>query len=280
MVLQGKNLIISLNGVVFAASKSCLLNVDVESIKISSPQDGRWKHIIPGMMSWSFSTDHLLEAGQKRATVEAVAFTDQKDISFVKIGNNMLYASGIGLNIFGVRSDYSIERLQIFDTYNDLDAYEYMINYLDYDAPQETLIIISQDEFGLTDELKNAIEETMYVKMGDIPTGEMTGALAVIGSKAAWELGEDTGIALYSESVSKSVHAKWNLQDYKTPVINTPLRDAVKRVGQIFDVSLQVDEYGKDRLTGQALCKTFSVNSNIGNLMKGSFKFDGNGPLI
>ena len=61
MILQGKNLIVRANGEVIAAAKSCTLNIDCEIIKVSSPTDGQWEHIIAGMKSWSVSTTHLLK---------------------------------------------------------------------------------------------------------------------------------------------------------------------------------------------------------------------------
>ena len=61
MILQGKNLIVKANDEVIAAAKSCTLNIDCEIIKVSSPTDGQWEHIIAGMKSWSVSTTHLLK---------------------------------------------------------------------------------------------------------------------------------------------------------------------------------------------------------------------------
>ena len=61
MILQGKNLIVKANGEVIAAAKSCTLNIDCKIIKVSSPTDGQWEHIIAGMKSWSVSTTHLLK---------------------------------------------------------------------------------------------------------------------------------------------------------------------------------------------------------------------------
>lgn len=61
MILQGKNLIVKADGDVIAAAKSCTLNIDCETIKVSSPTDGQWEHIIAGMKSWSVSTSHLLQ---------------------------------------------------------------------------------------------------------------------------------------------------------------------------------------------------------------------------
>jgi predicted secreted protein len=126
MILQGKNLIILVNGSAIAAAKSCTLNIDCEKIKVSSPTDGQWEHVIAGMKSWSLSTSHLIKA----------------------------------------------------DTTAD-----------------------------------------------------------------------------------------------------TPIRNAVARVGQTYTIRVQVNGLTHDLLTGSALCHTFQVTATKGNLMQGSFKFQGSGPL-
>ena len=78
MILQGKNLIISANGSVLAAAKSCTLNVECEKIKVSSPTDGQWEHVIAGMKSWSVSTSHLLESVSSYA-YKVTAFAQAND---------------------------------------------------------------------------------------------------------------------------------------------------------------------------------------------------------
>ena len=126
MILQGKNLIIVVNSSVIAAAKSCTLNVDCEKIKVSSPTDGQWEHVIAGMKSWSLSTSHLVKADRES---------------------------------------------------------------------------------------------------------------------------------------------------------DTPIRDAVARVGQTYTIRVQVNGLTHDLLTGSAICHAFQVTATKGNLMQGSFKFTGSGPL-
>ena len=60
MILHGENLMISVDGSVLAASKSCNVDVDVDTIKVSSPTDGAWEHSIAGRKSWKVTTNHLL----------------------------------------------------------------------------------------------------------------------------------------------------------------------------------------------------------------------------
>ena len=59
---QGKDLLILLNDVAIANSKSCDINVGYEVLETSSPDDGYTKHFIPGRMSWKVTTSYLVEA--------------------------------------------------------------------------------------------------------------------------------------------------------------------------------------------------------------------------
>ena len=59
---QGKDLLILLNDVAIANSKSCDINVNYEALETSSPDDGYAKHFIPGRMSWKVTTSYLVEA--------------------------------------------------------------------------------------------------------------------------------------------------------------------------------------------------------------------------
>ena len=59
---KGKDLLILLNDVAIANSKSCDINMDCEVIETSSPDDGDTKHFIPGRKSWKVTTSYLVEA--------------------------------------------------------------------------------------------------------------------------------------------------------------------------------------------------------------------------
>ena len=60
MILQGKNLYVMVDGVVLAGAKSCDVQVDCETIPVSSPSDGSWENSIAGRKSWSVTTNHLV----------------------------------------------------------------------------------------------------------------------------------------------------------------------------------------------------------------------------
>jgi hypothetical protein len=81
------------------------------------------------------------------------------------------------------------------------------------------------------------------------------------------------------DSFGGCVHAELLFKNNHKPITATPLKNCVARVGQLFTISVQVDGLGSDRLSGTALCNTFQVTATNGNLIQGSFKFTGSGPL-
>lgn len=64
MVLLGKDILI-LNGsgrAVMWAAKSCNINVQAETIEVSSPSSGSWRQFIVGRKEWSVDISHLVTA--------------------------------------------------------------------------------------------------------------------------------------------------------------------------------------------------------------------------
>ena len=68
MILHGNNLVIKLGGVAIAAAKSCTINVNASTQKVSSPNSGQWEHSIVSRKSWSVSVSHLIVAASSSAT--------------------------------------------------------------------------------------------------------------------------------------------------------------------------------------------------------------------
>lgn len=60
MIIHGRKIIVSVGGTAIAASKSCDIETNVESIHVSSPSMGRWRRIIAGQKSWSVKTTTLV----------------------------------------------------------------------------------------------------------------------------------------------------------------------------------------------------------------------------
>lgn len=284
MILHGKDLIISANGSVIAASKSCQLSVEVDSIKVSSPTDGQWEHIIAGMKSWKLTTNNLMPAPPYTYKVQAFAQANNSVTtprsSYVK-GNNTVQVDTRGLTLLSISPDGDVSTYGTFDTYGDITQCDVLASVLYNVSTIDACAIVSWDAFGMTDDLKTAIASKLHVDMSNIPTGTYRGALVVIGQKEV--ITNPPGIVMFrapeNDSNGGTAHAELTFNGGSI-VTATPLRNAVARVGQMFDISVQLDGYGSDRLTGRALCRTFNVSAARTNLMQGSFKFDGSGPLV
>ena len=85
------------------------------------------------------------------------------------------------------------------------------------------------------------------------------------------------GVAAFGD-ISQSAYTRlWLNGD--VPISSTPIRDGKGMVGQTLTISVAVNGLYADRLTGTAICKSFSVSGVKGSLMTGSFRFRGSGPL-
>lgn len=283
MILQGKNLIVKADGSVIAAAKSCTLNVDCEKIKVSSPTDGQWEHVIAGMKSWSLSTNHLLESVDYAYKVTAFAQANDGITtprpSFVQFGSyGKAILSSRGLCVVESYQSGDISSNAV-DTYDNIALCSEVVSSIGESESQD-LAIISYDAFGMTSELREAIEDFLKVDMRGVPVGQYRGALVVIGNIDP----ESTtpGIVMFKKDnngFGGSVHAELLVDNNNRPITATPLKNCVARVGQLFTISVQVDGFGSDRLSGSALCNTFQATGTKGNLLQGSFKFTGSGPL-
>lgn len=59
-MIQGKNVILSIDGKAIAAAQSCDLDVDRDMIEVCSPVEGQWKRYIPTKIRWSASVSMLV----------------------------------------------------------------------------------------------------------------------------------------------------------------------------------------------------------------------------
>ena len=285
MILQGKNLIISANGSVLAAAKSCTLNVDCEKIKVSSPTDGQWEHVIAGIKSWSLSTSHLLESVSNYA-YKVTAFAQANNgittprASFVRGNGGILQTASRGLTAFSISPDGGVSLYDTFDTYNSQTAISELESFINNISTIDMCALVSYDAIGMNDSLKATIANKFHVDMSQVPNGNYRGALVVIGNKE--DVNDTPGIVMFKKDnngFGGSVHAELLVDNNNRPITATPLRNCVARVGQLFTISVQVDGLGSDRLSGSALCNTFQATGTKGNLLQGSFKFTGSGPL-
>lgn len=58
--MNGKNLILKVNGAAVAAAKSCSIDTKCDIDEVSAPSDGSWKSFKAGRKEWSVSCSYLL----------------------------------------------------------------------------------------------------------------------------------------------------------------------------------------------------------------------------
>ena len=301
MILKGKDLIVSCDGNVIAAAKTCSLTVEADDVAISSPATGAWKKVVCGEKSWSVSTNHLMPNPTPQTwdvrnnTVEATVPSHAEISSSgaratVRVANRELAIGSYtrGLYIFDYYMDngqWTTDRYGPYDTYasdEDIASFIEDLNGLSGNE-RETVIIVSHDAFRMTQDMREAIESKLAVNIATIPLvatadGTAIGAIAIIGQP---DFTDAVGSCVASMGRNGSAHIKMCMVPTtgQLIVLATPLRDAVAYVGKKFTLSLRVASMPGDILTGTALCKQFKVNSNLGNLMQGSFSWAGDGPL-
>ena len=282
-MLQGRNLIIAINGSTIAAAKSCSVDVQADTIKVSSPTDGEWEHIIAGRKSWQVQTSHLMPNAASAYSVEGFAQAhdgvDWPPHSFLKVGLRTYTIAPTGLALYGINTDGSgAELIASVDTRVNPDTTCQQFADLITGTSYAQLAIVSCDAYGMTNALRTTIANNLHVDVSRVLTGSYRDALVVIGDKS----GTKTGIMQYHhEEGGVGGTARASLNFYYNNGINpaTILKNHIGKVGTEVTLRMQVDGYGSDYVTGQAIVSAFKSQGSIGNLLTGSFTFKGNGPL-
>lgn len=70
-MIHGKDMIVKLNGVAIAASTSCELDWDCDTIEVSSPTSSTAREYITGRTGWSVATNHFVPSGSV-ATLKSI----------------------------------------------------------------------------------------------------------------------------------------------------------------------------------------------------------------
>lgn len=282
-------MVIRANGAVIAASKSCTIEINTGTNEVASESNGDWEHHRTGRKSWSITTNHIVETPQG---ADGLIITESKgndnataqSPSRVVVGSTTDTSQTRGMTIYYiVRSStgaYTISETSYFDTFGDSQsasntACANMVTDLAENAGNADIIaIVTYDAFGMTQALANAIASHTGADMSDIATGRDRAALCVIGDGTK-------GIVSYKKSTNwacGNTHAEAWLTNGNV-VTATPVKDSVDRIGQVFDITCQVDGFPYDRLSGSAICKQWRGTFTRGNLAQGSYSFLGSGPL-
>ena len=287
MIYKGNDLIISIDGSALAAAKSCSVEVNAETIKVASPTDGAWEKSIVGRKSWSVSTSHLLMTAQPiESIVEGVAVANPGTYSGYNYGNSYVKVANsrtVDISQRGLTIVYPfITRTpDNFDTYGDDEtaaetAMSNMVSTLDALATGTIMAIVSWDAYGMSATLKAKLESVFNMSLTNIVrVGRYRDALVIIGSKGVFGIAECKHAV---NMVGQTVYAKQYFNSGDT-LKGTPLKDLLTKVGQEVTLRMRVDGLANDVLTGVAICKNGKTTGTVGNLLQGSFSWQGNGAL-
>ena len=280
MILPGKNLIIEYDGEIIAGAKACTVKVNVGSHEVSSPTDGDWVHSIAGRKSWSISTSHILPMNANVAykmIAQAAAFdgfTLGPTCITIPQASRTIEVTGRGVTFVLFNSDWTVNNQFTFDTYDSPDVMDDFDEFLSaYVAgTHKPWAIITRDAFSMKQTVANDLKQ--YLMIDDVPVVTM--------SRTAWAaVGVEgyQGVSRFLHGDGSTVFATLYLNNSVTPITATPLRDSVKRVGQMMTLTVTVEGLSADRLSGTALCTSFQTQGSVGNILQGSYSWKGSGPL-
>ena len=282
-MLQGRNLIIAINGSTIAAAKSCSVDVQADTIKVSSPTDGEWEHIIAGRKSWQVQTSHLMpNAMQRYPVIEASTLAWNEDGTRAQVtaaGRQFPVTATKGITAMCLRIVNGVWQNVWSNTYDteDADQLTALINAIDYyGETNDVRVLTGVDAFTISSALRSKIASALNIPIQNIPTASYHGTFTAIGS-----MKEGThGICCYAQGHVGAAHCKAYYIDNSILSIGNLLKTYIGKVGTEVTLRMQIDGNGMDYVSGTAIVIAFKSQGSIGNLLTGSFTFKGNGPLV
>lgn len=265
-VYQGKDLFVSANGTVLAGSKSCELSIDADTLEVASQVSGQWREFIADRKSWHLTTNHLLLNEDTANLISASCHDGVARLSYPS-GSGDVVSEGI----VGVAITSRPSAPQEFDLSTEIGR-EYFTNWLEMYEDTSTVLMVAGHDFVIDEGLKWEITEYLHVDVSSWQVGTR--------SNAAFIIQPDKGcIASFTDTPTAGAHVNAFINGgiFSEAQCLTRFADMVSRT---FDLRLQVQGYVDDNLCGRAICKRFKVTATNGNLMQGSFEWQGTGPLL
>lgn len=282
-MLQGRNLIIAVNGSTIAGAKSCSVDVQSDTIKVSSPTDGEWEHIIAGRKSWQVQTSHLMpNVMQRYPVIEASTLAWNESgttrAQVTAAGKQFAVTATKGITLMCLRivdGHWSSVWSGTYDT-EDADELAALIHDIDYYGEVDDIrVLTGVDFFTIGSELQAKIASALNIPIQNIPIASGHGTFTAIG-----RMREGTqGICCYAQGQVGAAHCKVYYVDDTILSIGNLLKTYIGKVGTEVTLRMQVDGFGNDYVTGTAIVTAFKSQGSIGNLLTGAFTFKGNGPL-
>ena len=84
--------------------------------------------------------------------------------------------------------------------------------------------------------------------------------------------------SIWTNQIGTDTHVKFYLE-HGEQLRDTPLRDFCLKVGNVYTLRAQTAGLPYDSLTGTAICRSAKIQATRGNLITGSFTFEGTGGL-
>ena len=283
MVIPGSDLIISADGMVLAVAKSCSVDVDAEVIKVSDPDDGVWEHKRGGRKSWGLTTNHMLPNIMSRYPLVKV-----NSIGWYQDGESSITFQGLtrtfntrGIHVVRYYYEDSVWKADVwnYDPIGDEgDIADFITDCASgfSAADGDIIAMCTVDAYVLNASMKSAIATNLHVPADQIPLCTLHGAMAIIG---ALNNGAE-GICIAGVGMAAIAHAKAYYFDGNVRSLATPVKTFLQKVGQSFTLQLLLDGFGNDSMRGTAICKSAKIQATKGNLLTGSFQFEGDGPLV
>lgn len=109
-MIQGRDLILSINGTPIAASTTCNLSTNTDFIEVCSPTGGEWKDYIPTQHGWDVSAGCLVATMENYNNLLLMQKQKQRfELSFCDKGLQVFY-----------KGDAYIKKLDLTGTYGNL----------------------------------------------------------------------------------------------------------------------------------------------------------------
>ena len=274
--ILGHNLLISTDGMVIGAAKSCNVSIKSDSIEVASPNDGRWKHHREGRMEWKVSTNYIyVDESQHRWTITAQGaaydnFTT-KD-RFIDTGSDRVFnPTDRGITVCEIdKTTQLITNTTNYDTWETPSEMAALASYLNNVGSDVVVALICSDAMAIDNNIisglhRIGISETIEPFVGNCSFAAIGG----VGMQGIMRINKKQGTV-----------TQVSMQMIRTEQQTVALiKDKLTKAGQFFELSFNVNGYPYDKMRGRALCTTAKVSATNGNIASGSFEFVGDGPL-
>lgn len=280
MILHGRNLIIKADGEALAASKSCTIDIQSDDIEVSSPLTGIWKTYIAGRRSWKVSASGLVTVPVDNHV--GVVSAARGAFGYASVNGQREYgdAPGFHVVVYLIEADeMPVEHVYTYDmTQPDGSLDQGVTSVLTEYPPSQFPIAIFTDanadlSYGHDIDVWATIKQAFGIEF-------VTPASTAVTSFALFSTPED-GATFKVSAQGLEVGVQRDLYEGRAVKSASTLKAMAQRVGQMFTLSTVVrGTNGEDEaFSGQALCKRFHVAGAVGNLIQGSFEFQGSGAL-